>query len=78
VNWALVTVLVPAAEAALFLGIANAATTLGSITGQLGGPLVDTVNRVTGTVNGYFLLFGLAGLFFLLSAAAISRIQERN
>ncbi|MHB8629756.1 MAG: MFS transporter [Aggregatilineales bacterium] len=78
VNWALVTVLVPAAEAALFLGIANAATTLGSVTGQLGGSLVDTVNRLTGTVNGYFVLFGLAALFFLLSAVAISRVRETS
>jgi len=76
VNWALVTVLVPAAEAALFLGIANAATTLGGVTGQLGGPLIDLVNHITGTVNGYFLIFGLAALFFLLSAVAIGRIQE--
>lgn len=76
VNWALVTVLVPAAEAALFLGIANAATTLGSVTGQLGGPMVDTINRLSGTVNGYFVLFGLAALFFLLSAVAISHVRE--
>ena len=78
VNWALITVLVPAAEAALFLGIANAATTLGSVTGQLGGPMVDTINHLSGTVNGYFLLFGLAALFFLLSAVAISRVRENR
>jgi MFS family permease len=76
VNWALITVLVPAAEAALFLGIANMATTLGSITGQVGGPLIDTINRLTGTVNGYYVVFGIAALFFLMSALAISRVQE--
>ncbi len=76
VNWALVTVLVPAAEAALFLGIANMATTLGSVTGQVGGPLIDSINRATGTVDGYYVVFGIASLFFLLSALAISRVDE--
>ncbi len=77
INWALVTALVPARDAALFLGIANIATTLGSIGGQLGGPFIDAVNKATGTVNGYFFLFSLAALCFLLSAGAIMQIDER-
>ncbi len=75
-NWALVTAIVPEGEAALFLGIANMATTLGSIVGQLGGPLVDAIDRATGSVSGYTVLFVLAALFFLLSALAITRIVE--
>ncbi len=58
VNWALVTALVPVADAALFLGIANMATTLGSAVGQLGGPLIDAVNHATGTVNGILCCSG--------------------
>jgi len=77
VNWALVTTLVPVQDAALFLGIANMATTLGFALGQLGGPLIDGINHVTGTFNGYYVLFGLAAVLFLLSAAAITRIDER-
>lgn len=76
INWALVTALVPTRDAALFLGIANIATTLGGLLGQLGGPLIDGVNKATVSVNGYFVLFGLAALFFLLSAGAITRIDE--
>lgn len=77
VNWALVTSLVPPRDAALFLGIANTATTLGSVAGQLGGPLIDLINRATGTYNGYFAVFGLAGACFLLSVFAIARIDEK-
>ena len=52
------------------------ATTLGSVTGQVGGPLIDSINRATGSVNGYYVVFGSASLFFLLSALAISRVDE--
>lgn len=78
VNWALVTSLVPAAEAALFLGIANVATTLGGAVGQLGGPLIDAINALTGTRAGYDVLFGLAAIFFVVSAAAILAIREQT
>jgi MFS family permease len=73
-NWALITTLVPPREAALYLGIANIATTFGSATGQLSGLLIDAVNRGGG--DGYTVVFGLAGLFFVLSGAAIWGIQE--
>ncbi len=77
VNWALVTALIPKAEAALFLGIANIATTAGSATAQLGGPFIDWVNERTRSTGGYALVFGVACAFFLLSAAVILRIRER-
>jgi len=75
-NWALVTALVPMRDAALFLGIANMATTLGGVTGHLGGPLIDIIDRATHSTLGYFVLFGLAALSFIASAIAIGRIHE--
>jgi hypothetical protein len=68
--------LVPRKRAALFLGIANIATTLGGVAGQLGGPLVDVINSRTGTMSGYYVLFVLAAVGFCLSAVAVFRIRE--
>jgi MFS family permease len=77
-NWALVTSLVPSAEAALYLGIANVATTFGSATGQIGGPIIDLINQSSNSHVGYTLLFALAGLFFILSSIVVLQIRERE
>lgn len=76
VNWALVSSLVPEADAALYLGIANIATTFGSATGQIGGPMIDAINRYSNSAPGYSLLFATAGIFFMLSSIVILRIRE--
>lgn len=76
VNWALVTSLVPAADAALYLGIANIATTFGSATGQIGGPAIDYINRISNSHLGYTLLFATAGIFFVFSSGVVLRIRE--
>ena len=75
-NWAMVTALVPVRDAALFLGIANMATTLGGAVGQLGGPLIDTINVAAHSTVGYTVLFILAAICFALSALAINRVRE--
>jgi MFS family permease len=72
-NWALVTDIVPKQEAARYLGVANIATAGGSAIARfLGGALIDTLNRATGTMNvGYLTVFGLALAFFVISAIVI-------
>jgi MFS family permease len=75
-SWALATQIVPEFQAARMLGIANIATAAGSGLARLGGGLIiDPVNRLSGDpALGYFVLFGLAGLAFLLGTLAILRL----
>ena len=76
-SWALATDIVPKNEGALYLGLANAATVLGSISGRLGGPLIDGLNQLTHTTTmGYLVIFGLAALFFVGSSATVLKIRE--
>lgn len=79
-NWALVTDLVPQAEAARYLGIANIATAGGSgVARLLGGALIDPVNRLLGSPSaGYRCLYGLTMLAFLAGTAAILRVPEQR
>lgn len=79
-NWALVTDLVPEAEAARYLGIANIATAGGSgVARLLGGALIDPVNRLLGSPSaGYLCLYGLTMMAFLAGTAAILRVPERR
>lgn len=78
-SWALATDLVPNTEGALYLGLANGATVVGSIGGRLGGPLIDGTNRVTGTVTiGYLVVLGIAALFFAGSSAVVLKIPKSN
>ncbi|GIK38865.1 MAG: MFS transporter [Chloroflexota bacterium] len=77
-SWALATDIVPKEEGALYLGLANAATVLGSISGRLGGPVIDGLNGLTGTSTaGYTVVFGLAVLFFVGSSMVVLKIKEK-
>ena len=76
-SWALATDLAPAREGALYLALANAATIIGSIGGRLGGPLIDGLNWLFGTiVLGYLVVFGIAALFFAGSSAVVLKIPD--
>jgi MFS family permease len=79
-NWALATDIVPKAEAARYLGIANIATCIGSgVARLLGGVLIDPINRVLGSSSsGYLLLFALATLCFLVSALVIIPLPNKK
>jgi MFS family permease len=78
-NWALATDLVPQNQGALYLGLANGATVIGSIGGRLGGPLIDGVNQLNGTVaTGYLVVFGIATLFFAGSSAVVLKIPGKH
>lgn len=76
-SWALATHIVPQAEPARMLGLANIATAVGSALARLsGGLLIDPVNRIAGGVGGYYLLYGIAGMAFLAGTAAILRMPD--
>jgi MFS family permease len=78
-SWALATDIVPKGEGALYLGLANAATVLGSISGRLGGPLIDGLNQASGTTTlGYLVIFGLAALFFVGSSVVVLKIPGQG
>jgi len=72
-NWAMITDIVPRAEAARYLGIANIATCIGSGGARLlGGVLIDPLNAAFhSTSAGFLAVYGLAALFFLASTFVI-------
>ena len=79
-SWALAADIVPKAEAARYLGIANIATCIGSgVARLLGGVLIDPINRALGSSSsGYLLLFALATVCFLVSALVIIPLPNKR
>jgi MFS family permease len=79
-SWALAADIVPKAEAARYLGIANIATCIGSgVARLLGGVLIDPINRLLGSSSsGYLLLFSLAAACFLASALVIIPLPNKK
>jgi len=79
-SWALATDIVPHAEAARYLGIANIATCIGSGAARLlGGVLIDPINKLLGSSSlGYLSLFILATICFLASALVIIPLPNKR
>ncbi|MCB0209547.1 MAG: MFS transporter [Anaerolineae bacterium] len=78
-SWALATTLIPAAEGAFYLALANSVIIIGSASGRLGGPLIDGLNWLFGTVAlGYQVVFAIAMVFFAGSALAANMIAPSN
>lgn len=77
-NWALITDIVPEAEAARYLGLANIASAGGSAVARLaGGLMIDPLNRMSGTTaTGYFVLYGLTAVAFLFGTIVILRLPR--
>jgi MFS family permease len=76
-SWALATDLAPKDQGALYLGLANGATVIGSISGRLGGPLIDTINHLSQNQRvGYIVVFTLATLCFAASSLAMLKLQS--
>jgi MFS family permease len=72
-NWALTADLVPPAEAARFMGLANFGTAGAAAAAGLFGPLVDWANgRDPGA--GYTALFALAAVAFIASAVPLRAV----
>ncbi len=76
-SWALIAEIVPRADAARYLGIANIATAMGSAVARLiGGALIDVVNAASGSKSvGYLMLYAIAALLFFLSAFVVIPLQ---
>ncbi|MGH9650674.1 MAG: MFS transporter, partial [Terriglobales bacterium] len=77
-NWALATDMVPRSQAARYLGIANIATAGGSFLARFaGGALIDPINRTFESSSaGYFTLYGLTLIGFLLATLAVLRMPR--
>lgn len=77
-NWAMITDIVPRAQAARYLGIANIATCLGSGGARLlGGLLIDPLNSALhSTSAGFLTVYSLAALCFLASTLVILPLQQ--
>jgi MFS family permease len=76
-NWALTTDLVPQAEAARFLGLANFGTAGAVAAAGLFGPIIDWANKIAAG-NGYVVLFSVSGLAFATSALALRRVSNNS
>ena len=74
-NWALGTSLVPPAEAGKYLGISNlAGAGAGIVATGIGGPMIDSFNKLTpGT--GYLVVFAIYAALFFLSVIILSRVK---
>jgi MFS family permease len=76
-NWALAMDLIPAQEAALFLGLTNLATAgSGAVAGLL-GPLIDAMNHAT-PGQGYSVLFAISALAWLLGGIILIRLPIKR
>ena len=71
-NFALITDIVPAKEAARYMGLAGIASASGSALARLmGGIIVDPLNAWAGNSStGYLVLYSVAVVFFLISTIA--------
>lgn len=76
VNWALAAEIAPVAQAGLYLGVTNWATTGGGIIARAGGGrLIDGLNAQQSGA-GYTVFFSLCALAFLLSIWPLFRIRQ--
>ncbi len=77
-NWAMGTQLVPRAESGRYLGISNlAGAGAGMIGAGIGGPLADTLNRVTPGL-GYAAIFACYGVLFVLSTVSLRWVKTKS
>lgn len=76
--WALLTDIVPLAEASRTMGLANIATAGASAVARLlGALLIDPIGRWTGSLSaGYTSVFIFGALLVFISALVISRLPE--
>ncbi len=74
-NWAWATDLVPAREAARYLGISNLATGGSQILAVIGGFVLDLANAQTPGA-GYNVLFSIGAIYFALGVIVLPKIRE--
>ncbi len=75
-NWALGTSLVPPKEAGKFLGISNlAGAGAGIVATGIGGPMIDSFNKLN-PGSGYLVVFAIYAALFFLSVVILSRVKS--
>ena len=79
-SWAMVTDLVPAEEAARYLGVANIASAGASALARgVGGLVIDPLNRATNSLfTGYGFVFAAGAAALLIAGFIILRIPSRD
>ncbi len=73
-NWALLTRIVPAAEAARYMGLTNLATAGGAALARFNGPLIDVLNALVADL-GYRVMLGEAALLFLGGGIVLATVR---
>lgn len=73
-NWALLTRIVPTAEAARYMGLTNLATAGGAALARFNGPLIDGINSVVADL-GYRVMLAEAALLFLGGGVVLATVR---
>lgn len=80
VDWALITEVIPAAEAGRFMGISNIATAGSGVIARLvAGGLLDHFNagpRILGLPGGYPVIFSLFAAWMFIGALLVLKVRE--
>lgn len=77
-NWALGTSLVPANQAGKYLGISNlAGAGAGIVATGIGGPMIDSFNKLSPGL-GYFVVFGIYAALFFVSIAVLAKVKTAS
>ncbi|HEX7567821.1 MAG TPA: MFS transporter [Anaerolineaceae bacterium] len=77
-NWALGTSLVPPKEAGKFLGISNlAGAGAGIVATGIGGPMIDSFNKLNPGI-GYLVVFAIYAALFFISVLVLSRVKPAS
>jgi MFS family permease len=74
-NWALGTSLVPPKEAGRFLGISNlAGAGAGIVATGIGGPMIDSFNKLS-PGSGYLVVFAIYAALFFVSVGVLAQVK---
>src|SRR2546421_6067752 len=77
VDWALMTDLIPKAEAGRYMGVSNIATaSAGLIARPLLGPIIDAFNNNRTSAAGYRAMFGIVTGLFLIALLPLQPGRE--
>ncbi len=77
-SWALGTILVPPGQAGKYLGISNLAGAGAGIVGTgIGGPMIDSFNRLSPGL-GYLVVFAIFAALFFISIAVLARVKASS
>ena len=77
VDWAVMTDLIPKAEAGRYMGVSNIATaSAGLIARPILGPIIDAFNNNRTSAAGYRVMFAIVTGFFLIALLTLRPVRE--